>query len=197
MSKFLDVILEEDKLEISILTLWAIYPLPEELICRFLKLNNEVLILEENEPYLELRINAITYANQLETFIRGKLTGDVKRSGELYRWQTRDILSEFHPSLKLSSNFSQSNQQTEYPFRESHCSSCPFDKVLDEIEKWLHEFKRDVWIVADPGCLAMHASRLHVKFALGSAISVADGLCITGQNAIALFGDSCFTCFMQ
>ena len=192
MSKFSDVICEEENLGISVLTLAAIYPLPEDLICRFLNLNDEILILEENEPYLELRIKAIAQTHQIKTLIRGKLTGDFNRWGELFRWQIKQKLSEFHPSLKLANHFSHVNQNAEYPFRESHCRSCPFDLVLDEIDGWLQEIKQDAWIVADPGCLALHAHRLHAKYALGSAISVADGLSIAGQRAIALFGDSAF-----
>ena len=51
---------------------------------------------------------------------------------------------------------------------------------------------RDAWLVADPGCLATEAPRLGAKYAIGSAVAVADGLLRAGQDVVALFGDSAF-----
>lgn len=49
-------------------------------------------------------------------------------------------------------------------------------------------------IIGDPGCLVTVAERLDAKYALGSAVSVADGLSKVGveERAVALFGDSAF-----
>ena len=49
-------------------------------------------------------------------------------------------------------------------------------------------------LVGDPGCLAAVGDRLDAKFAIGSAVGVADGLVRAGvrERAIALFGDSSF-----
>jgi indolepyruvate ferredoxin oxidoreductase alpha subunit len=48
--------------------------------------------------------------------------------------------------------------------------------------------------VGDPGCLVTVADRIDAKYALGSAIGVADGLSKAGidERAVAIFGDSSF-----
>ena len=49
-------------------------------------------------------------------------------------------------------------------------------------------------LVGDPGCLAAIGDRIDAKFAIGSAVGVADGLVRAGirDRAVALFGDSSF-----
>ena len=49
-------------------------------------------------------------------------------------------------------------------------------------------------LVADPGCLTPVADRIDAKFAIGSAVGVAEGLARAGigERAVALFGDSSF-----
>jgi indolepyruvate ferredoxin oxidoreductase alpha subunit len=49
-------------------------------------------------------------------------------------------------------------------------------------------------LVGDPGCLVTVADRLDAKFALGSAVGVADGLSRAGveERPVAVFGDSSF-----
>jgi indolepyruvate ferredoxin oxidoreductase alpha subunit len=49
-------------------------------------------------------------------------------------------------------------------------------------------------LIGDPGCLVTVAERLDAKYAIGSAIGVADGLSKSGisERAVALLGDSAF-----
>ncbi len=49
-------------------------------------------------------------------------------------------------------------------------------------------------LIGDPGCLVTVADRLDAKYALGSAVSTADGLSKVGvdERVVALFGDSSF-----
>jgi indolepyruvate ferredoxin oxidoreductase alpha subunit len=49
-------------------------------------------------------------------------------------------------------------------------------------------------LVGDPGCLVTVADRLDAKYALGSAIGVADGMSKAGvaERPVAIFGDSSF-----
>ena len=53
---------------------------------------------------------------------------------------------------------------------------------------------QDPVLVGDPGCLAAVGDRLDAKFAIGSAVGVADGLARAGirERTVALFGDSSF-----
>ena len=177
---------------VGLLELGGIFPLPAAPIRAFLAAHDEVLVLEENEPYLEQRIAALAHASRLPTRVRGKLTGEVPRCGELYRWQIAAAVAELAPELPVSDRFTAAGEQAERPPRHNHCAGCPFDQLVDAVQEWLQAAGRDAWLVADPGCLAVEAPRLGAKYAIGSAVAVADGLLRAGQDAVALFGDSAF-----
>ena len=177
---------------VGLLELGGIFPLPAAPLRAFLAAHDEVLVLEENEPYLEQRSAALAHRHGLGTRIRGKLTGEVPRCGELYRWQIAAALADFAPELPASDRFTAAGEQAERPPRRNHCAGCPFDQLIDAVQAWLQAAGRDAWLVADPGCLAAEAPRLGAKYAIGSAVAVADGLLRAGQDAVALFGDSAF-----
>ena len=177
---------------VGLLELGGIFPLPAEPVRAFLAAHDEVLVLEENEPYLEQRIAALAHASRLPTRVRGKLSGEVPRCGELYRWQIAAAVAAFAPELPVSARYTADGEQAERPPRKNHCAGCPFDRLVDAVQEWLRAAGRDAWLVADPGCLATEAPRLGAKYAIGSAVAVADGLLRAGQDAVALFGDSAF-----
>ena len=177
------------------LALGGIFPLPAAPLRAFLAEHDEVLVVEENEPYLEQRIAALAHAERLPARVRGKLTGDVARCGELYRWQIVDALGRFVPRLvqgEQAAAYTEAGEPGERPPRRDHCAGCPFDRLIDAVQAWLAGSGRDAWLVADPGCLASEAPRLGAKYAIGSAAAVAHGLQHAGQDAVALFGDSAF-----
>ena len=178
--------------EVGLLALGGIYPLPVAPLSAFLATHDEVLVLEENEPYLEQRIAALTHAERLAARVRGKLTGDVARCGELYRWQIAAAVRRFAPRVAVAATYTEADEAAERPPRRNHCAGCPFDKLIDAVQTWLANSGRDAWLVADPGCLAAEAPRLGAKYAIGSAAAVAHGLQHAGQDAVALFGDSAF-----
>ena len=177
------------------LALGGIFPLPAAPLRAFLAAHDEVLVVEENEPYLEQRIAALAHAERRAVRVRGKLTGDVARCGELYRWQIVEALRRFAPHLAQgarAARFTAAGEAAERPPRRNHCAGCPFDKLIDAVQGWLAGSGRDAWLVADPGCLVTEAPRLDAKYAIGSAAAVAHGLQHAGQDAVALFGDSAF-----
>ena len=177
---------------VGLLELGGIFPLPADPLRAFLAAHEEVLVLEENEPYLEQRIAGLAHAHHLTTRVRGKLTGEVPRCGELYRWQIAAAVAGFAPELPVADRFTEATERAERPPRRNHCADCPFDQLIDAVQEWLKASGRDAWLVADPGCLAVEAPRLDAKYAIGSAVAVADGLLRAGQDAVALFGDSAF-----
>ena len=155
-------------------------------------MHDEVLVVEENEPYLEQRIAALAHAERLTVRIRGKLTGDVARCGELYRWQIAAAVAGFAPRAAVAARYTEAGEARERPPRRNHCAGCPFGELIDAVQAWLANSGRDAWLIADPGCLASEAPRLGAKYAIGSAAAVAHGLLHAGQDAVALFGDSAF-----
>jgi indolepyruvate ferredoxin oxidoreductase alpha subunit len=192
--KLLDVVGEENPGEFRLLKLGVLYPLPQNVITQFLQDCDEVLILEEIEPYVETRIKAIAHDAGCLTKIYGKQSRHIGREGELFRWQIQSALAEFIPEFVPKQKYLKRNELEETPKMKDHCADCQYDKVLDRLEEAAESLGQKLMIIGDPGCLVTVAGRLDAKYALGSAVSVADGLSKAGvdERAVALFGDSAF-----
>ncbi len=192
--KLLDVVGEENPGEFRLLKLGVLYPLPRKVITQFLQNCDEVLILEEIEPYVETRIKAMAHDAGCLAKIHGKQSRHLGREGELFRWEIQSALSEFIPVFVPRQKYLKENEDEEIPKKKDHCSECQYDKVLDRLEEAAESLGQKPIIIGDPGCLVTVADRLDAKYALGSAVSVADGLSKVGvdERAVALFGDSAF-----
>ncbi len=83
-SKLVDA-LGSDLDGVAVLKLGTLNPLPRGLITNFLGDAESVLVLEDNEPYVESKVKAIAHDAKLSVEILGKTTGHVPREGELSR----------------------------------------------------------------------------------------------------------------
>ena len=192
--KLVDLIGYTASKDLQVLKLSSIYPLPQKIIANFLAGCDEILILEENEPFVETQIKVLAYDLGLDTKIFVKQSRHVAWEGELYRWQIQESLSKFIPGFTPANHFSQENQAEELPRKENYCAGAGYGKVLDALEESAECLNQKLVLVGDPGCLVTVAERLDAKYAIGSAIGVADGLSKAGisERAVALFGDSSF-----
>ena len=192
--KFMDVMGDQDRTDLRILKLGVHYPLPQKTVADFLSACDEILVLEENEPFVELQLKALAYDLGSNTKIYGKHSGHVVREGELYRWQIQESFSKFVPGFTPVQNYLKENQTQELPRKENYCAGAGYDEVLDALEQAAKNLNQELVLVGDPGCLVTVAERLDAKYAIGSAIGVADGLSRAGikERAVALFGDSSF-----
>jgi len=192
--KLLDIVGDENPGEFRLLKLGVLYPLPQKVITQFLQDCDEVLIVEEIEPYVEIRIKAIAHSAKYLTKIYGKQSHHLGREGELFRWQIQSALAEFIPEFIPGQKYMKENEAEEIPKKNDLCADCQYDKVLDKLEEAAESLGQRPMIIGDPGCLVTVADRLDAKYALGSAVSVADGLSKVGvdERAVALFGDSAF-----
>lgn len=192
--KLLDVVGERAPDDFRMLKLSVLYPLPRRTIANFLKKCREVLVIEETEPYLETHIKAIAYDAGCPTKIVGKQNPCFRQEGEVFRWQIQRALTGFVPGFSPAAEYLEGKEAGERPGKESHCAGCRYDEVLDELEKAAKSLGQRPYFVGDPGCLVTVADRLDAKYALGSAIGVADGLSKAGidERAVAIFGDSSF-----
>ena len=192
--KLLDILGDEERADLRVLKLGVLHPLPEDIVVRFLANCDDILILEENEPFLEVQLRALAHARELKARIVGKQTGHVAREGELFRWQIQQSLERFLPGFVPARAYRQADEADERPEREPFCSGCRYDVVVDALQATAAALGQELVLVGDPGCVVTVADRLDAKYALGSAVAVADGLSkagITGR-AVALFGDSSF-----
>jgi indolepyruvate ferredoxin oxidoreductase alpha subunit len=192
--KLRDVLGDERQENFHVLKLGVLYPLPHAVVTRFLERCREVLVLEENEPYLETQIKAAAYDGGCGARILGKQTGHVHREGELFRWQIQQALERFLPGFVPAHSYVEQNEAAERPPRENHCAGCRFGVIVDALREVAAGLGQNPVLIADPGCLTPFADRIDAKFAIGSAVGVAEGVVRAGigQRAVALFGDSSF-----
>jgi indolepyruvate ferredoxin oxidoreductase alpha subunit len=192
--KLLDVVGEKMPVDFRLLKLGILYPLPRKMIASFLEKCGEVLVVEETEPFLETHIKAIAYDAGCLTKIVGKQNPCFRQEGEVFRWQIQRALIGFVPGFSPTAEYLEEKEAGERPGKENHCAGCRYDEILDELEKAAQGLGQQPFFVGDPGCLVTVADRLDAKYALGSAVSVADGLSKAGagERAVALFGDSSF-----
>ncbi len=193
-SKLLDVLGDEIPGGFHLLKLGLLYPLPRKIIIDLLKDCQEVLILEENEPYLETHIKAIAFDAGCKTRVYGKQSSHIGREGELFRWQIQSALKEFAPAFIFPRKYLKEQEAEERPRKEDYCGDCHYDMIFDRLEEAAASLGQKPVLVGDPGCLVTVADRLDAKYALGSAVGVADGLSKAGieERAVAIFGDSSF-----
>ncbi len=192
--KLLDALNDEIPGDFRLLKLGLLYPLSRKIIMDLLKKCREVLIVEEGEPYLETQVKAIAYDAGCQTRIYGKRIGCLNREGELFRWQIQEALKEFVPAFIPPRKFLKEQEDEERPGKENYCGDCQYDRIIDKLEEATASLGQKSFLVGDPGCLVTVADRLDAKYALGSAVGVADGLSKAGidERAVAIFGDSSF-----
>ena len=68
--KLLDVLGDEPREGVRVLKLGVLYPLPRDLVVRWLAACREVLVLEENEPFLEMQIKAVAHESSSHAHLR-------------------------------------------------------------------------------------------------------------------------------
>jgi indolepyruvate ferredoxin oxidoreductase alpha subunit len=193
-SKLMDSISDSSGHDLSILKLSTLYPLPGQIISRFLNQCQSVLVLEECDAYIETAIKVIAFDQKAQVSIVGKHSGHLPVGDELLRWQIQTALQTFSPGIKFQHSFLKDNQAAERPRKHNHCADSPNDHILALIKQAAAGLGQDPILVADPGCWVKVAGELDAKYAIGSAVAVASGLDKSGvdQPIVALFGDSAF-----
>ena len=193
-TKMSEALAGADTASLSILQLGTLYPLPGDLVGRFLKQCDEVLVFEEVDPYLEDAVKAIGYDMRATPPIRGKRTGDVNWEGELFRWHIQAALEAHLPGFSPSSRFTEAEWEQEKPHRVSHCAGCPYGRILVALRQEADALGLNPFLAADPGCVVVAADQLDTKLCMGSSIGVARGLELAGvsERTVAIIGDSSF-----
>ncbi len=190
----LDDVLADFSGELRRLNLASVFPLPRQRVAGFLRECDEVLVLEENEPYVETQLKAIAYDAELHVSIHGKTSGHVSREGELFRWQIEESLRQFLGEHTAQPRYSAADEAAELPRRRDNCAGCPFRAIVETLREVAAELDLDPMVVGDPGCLVKASDLFDAKFAMGSAVAAAQGFLRGGveSRSIAVFGDSAF-----
>lgn len=197
-TKLMDVLRGVDTSGLSILKLSTLWPLPTGQITRFLRATDKVLILEENEPFLETLIKSASFDAKISTPISGKHDRAVSREGELFRGQIAEALAGFVPGFKPARDFPPQAEHKDLPSEAGLPENCPYTPVFEILRDLSGRFGLSPVYVVDPGCAIKISTppfeMLDVKYSMGSSIGIASGLVLAGVTdpVIAVVGDSDF-----
>ncbi len=186
--------------EVGLLSLASLWPLPERLIVRYLQHAEEVLILEEVDPFLERNLQAIAGKNRFTVRFAGRGDGALPRIGEL----TPELVLAAVSSLtgkRLPERKSASNE----PLLErelNFCAGCPHRATFHLLRRVLRHEKNPGVVIGDIGCYIMSSQEAgHYAYqacnCMGSGINLAEGLGqLTAygleQKVVTMCGDSTF-----
>jgi len=184
---------------LSLFKLATLYPLPEKSLLDFLSPLKEVLVFEENEPFLEEKIKALAQTQGLKVKVRGKLTGDFPREGEVFSCQIFRALESFLGDLAEEDRKKMVVEKKERALGKGFCEGCPYTPLFEAIREvsWESEIPAPI-ITADPGCAVRlnlpPFEMLNLKYCMGASIGMAAGVSKAGikERVVAACGDSSF-----
>lgn len=163
------------------------YPLPKELICRMAEMCPEILVLEDGQPFVEEQLTGV-----LPTVcrVRGRLSGDIPRTGEL----TPDNIK---PALGLAPIEGFAVSEHVVPRPPALCTGCGHRDMYDALNMVVREYP-DAKVFSDIGCYTLGAlppfRAINTCVDMGASITMAKGAADAGLwPAVAVIGDSTFT----
>ncbi|MBN1797090.1 MAG: indolepyruvate ferredoxin oxidoreductase subunit alpha [Spirochaetales bacterium] len=178
--------------EASVLKLGMVYPLPEKLIREFAEYAEKLIIVEELDPFFELRIKAMGLAAQGKQHLPlvGELSPDTIRSG-LKAVVPQELFAQGSAAAqqKLSSAY------TPPPRPPALCPGCPHRTVFTILKKL------DLIVTGDIGCYTLGVlppfSAMDTCVEMGGSVGMAQGMeaalgSAYNHNTVAVIGDSTF-----
>lgn len=163
------------------------YPLPKDLIRRIMNECDEVLILEDGQPFVEEQLRGLLDESGK---IKGRLTGELPRVGEL----TPD-------NVRISLGFTNEKQfvpsKNVMPRPPALCTGCGHIDVYNALNEVVKEYE-NAKVFSDIGCYTLGAlppfRAIDSCVDMGASITMAKGAADGGLfPSIAVIGDSTFT----
>ena len=192
--KLRDVLGETIAPQLTVINLGTLFPLPGKMLRHVLAASEQVLVIEETEPFVENQLKVLAQTDGLRTAILGKASGHLPAVGEVFRWHVQAALQRVLPDFTPGRTFTADGEASERPYRKVPCEGCDYEALIDGLEAGAAAVGQAPFIAADPGCIVTVANRLHAKFAIGSAVALAEGysLAQSGEKTVAIIGDSGF-----
>jgi indolepyruvate ferredoxin oxidoreductase alpha subunit len=163
------------------------YPLPKKLIRHMANQCDNLLVIEEGQPFIEEQIRGIL---PLDTTIYGKLDGKLPRTGEL----TPDSVRQ---AVGLPSEQSYVSDKIVTARPPALCQGCGHRDVYLALNEVLKDFPT-ARVFGDIGCYTLGFlppfKAIHSCVDMGASIGMAKGAADAGLfPAVAIIGDSTFT----
>jgi len=163
------------------------YPLPKALVVKMAQECESVLIIEEGQPFIEDIVRGVMPGICV---IKGKLTGELPRTGELNPDLVKKALG-----ILPEETFPPCEDVTPRP--PALCQGCGHRDVYTALNLVLKEFP-NARVFGDIGCYTLGFlppyKAIHSCVDMGASITMAKGAADAGQfPAVAVIGDSTFT----
>jgi len=163
------------------------YPLPEKKIKQLAKECDEILVVEDGQPVVEEDVRRIIGD---AAPIKGRLTGDLPRMGELNPDNVAASLGKpYGPAFEVAKNLAARPPQL--------CQGCGHRDVYGALVNIINEYP-DARVFGDIGCYTLGAlppfKALSSCVDMGASITMAKGAADAGvRPSVAVIGDSTFT----
>jgi len=184
---------------LSLYKLGTVHPLPQTSLLGFLSLLEEVLVLEENEPFLERELRVLLHDQGLRVRVRGRLSGEVRREGELLPSDLEEALGRLVGKGIAKAGEGSGGETKTRALEKGFCEGCPYIPLFQAMREICRETGiADPIITADPGCAVRlnlpPFQMLNLKFCMGASIGLAAGVSRAGvkERVVAACGDSSF-----
>ena len=169
------------------------YPLPKTLVRRLMAETEQLLIVEEGQPFIEDQVRGVS-DNQN---IHGKLDATLPRTGELTPDAVKQALSALANSTLSTLNSPFERSEIVVPRPPALCQGCGHRDVYAALNEVLREFDNPR-VFGDIGCYTLGFlppfRAIHSCVDMGASITMAKGAADAGQwPAVAIIGDSTFT----
>lgn len=163
------------------------YPLPKDMIEELAANSSEIIICEDGQPLVEEQMRGVL---KQEYIIKGRLSGELPRTGEL----TPDNVKE---ALGLGKAVVKPMPEVVVPRPPALCKGCGHRDVYETLNVVIKEFE-NAKVFSDIGCYTLGAlppfRAIDTCVDMGASITMAKGAADAGLfPAIAVIGDSTFT----
>ena len=170
------------------------YPLPKKLVRRLMNECQQVLIVEEGQPFIEDMVRGVADMPQ----VHGKLDGTLPRTGELNPDVVKQALANLSTlDSRLSTQDGFASSEIVVPRPPALCQGCGHRDVYAALNEVLREYDNPR-VFGDIGCYTLGFlppfRAIHSCVDMGASITMAKGAADAGQwPAVAIIGDSTFT----
>lgn len=189
-------VLDQYDLEVTILKLGIVNPLPENMIREFLGNHEMVIIVEELDPFVETKVRSIAQLSGITTKIKGKLD-DVFPSS--FEYTQNVIVESLSKVLDVKAETHEGIVPSEIPARPPvMCPGCPHRGTFYAVKRAVKMSNiKNVIYPSDIGCYSLGIFEPYelsdTLLSMGSSIGTAQGFSLaTDQTVIAFIGDSTF-----
>lgn len=187
------------QIELTLIELATTHPLPRRWLNDCLAGKSIVLVVEEGEPIFEMQFKALAHEARLPCAVRGKLTGELPRVGELTLRRIGQALRNF---VDIAPDAVEALPDPQRPqgFTLRFCNGCPYPPFLDALVEACKELSAEPIVASDPGCSIVAIGEpyklVRIKHSMGGGINFIASLAKFERNPnrryIALVGDSDF-----